>query len=269
MAISREYKAKILWPLLLEVVRESSPGLRSYSQLADWANKDKNTTGVGFTNRNVWTGLAPIQSFCLEEKLPLFTALIVNERKGELLMPGSGFAWHKIDSWEDECGKVRRFDWAKISNPFEIFDKTDTIETLTEKIASVADSPRKAEVEIRGVGQAIFRKFLLDAYKHQCAMCGLTFEEALEAAHIIPWAKCKKHEQISINNGILLCANHHKLFDRGLVKVDENYKISFQRKPKRQYSESDEQAIFELSEKIRLPDDEKHWPDPKLLKRRK
>lgn len=46
--------------------------------------------------------------------------------------------------------------------------------------------------------------------------------EVLEAAHIIPYADERIHE---LNNGLLLRANFHKLFDKGLISVKPDYEI--------------------------------------------
>lgn len=66
-----------------------------------------------------------------------------------------------------------------------------------------------------------FRKRVLTAYEHQCAVCGLQLllsgsSVALEAAHI------KWHQAggpAAVPNGICLCVLHHKLFDRGAFTV--------------------------------------------------
>lgn len=62
-----------------------------------------------------------------------------------------------------------------------------------------------------------FRAKVLNAYRSQCAICGFAGEirgqpVALEAAHI------KWHEAegpAKVQNGLSLCALHHRLFDRG------------------------------------------------------
>ena len=95
-------------------------------------------------------------------------------------------------------------------------------------------------------------------------MCGFSFVEALEAAHIVPWSKCKQAAQrISPKNGILLCANHHKLFDKRRITVTQEYKIEWPDKKDRQAS------ILLNGKQLRLPKDEKLYPDPDLLRTRK
>jgi len=62
-----------------------------------------------------------------------------------------------------------------------------------------------------------FRNKILNAYEHQCAVCGFNVRVgdslvALEAAHI-KWHQAGGPD--NENNGIALCTMHHKLFDRG------------------------------------------------------
>lgn len=72
-----------------------------------------------------------------------------------------------------------------------------------------------------------FRGKILNAYEHQCAICGFNARignasVVLEAAHI-KWHQAGGPS--SENNGLLLCALHHKLFDRGAFKLTENMEI--------------------------------------------
>ncbi|KYC34779.1 hypothetical protein WA1_49525 [Scytonema hofmannii PCC 7110] len=66
-------------------------------------------------------------------------------------------------------------------------------------------------------GQPLFRKALLNAYNYCCAMSGCNAQEALEAAHIIPYCKT---EDNNISNGLLLRADLHTLFDLNLIAID-------------------------------------------------
>lgn len=65
-------------------------------------------------------------------------------------------------------------------------------------------------------GQPEFRRSLLDAYGGRCAISGCDAKEALEAAHIVGYlGPATNHVQ----NGLLLRADLHTLFDRGLIGV--------------------------------------------------
>lgn len=65
--------------------------------------------------------------------------------------------------------------------------------------------------------QRRFRRLLLQHGPRECAYCGLDVLQVLEAAHLIP----DSHGGASsLDNGRLLCANHHRAFDAGLLTWD-------------------------------------------------
>ncbi len=82
-----------------------------------------------------------------------------------------------------------------------------------------------ATIEIRNKG---FMTAVRRAYRGRCSLCelGYTFRGepiGLEAAHIIPVSAHGTSKDV--RNGILLCKNHHDLFDRFLWAFDEDYRV--------------------------------------------
>lgn len=78
------------------------------------------------------------------------------------------------------------------------------------------------EVKIRKT-QNIFRNSLLKK-QPKCLICGLENNDLLIASHIKPWADSTDREKIDLDNGLILCAMHDKLFDNGLISFDKlNY----------------------------------------------
>ena len=64
-----------------------------------------------------------------------------------------------------------------------------------------------------------FRDMILKHYKYRCAICRCDEPKLLQAAHITAVADGGKD---TIDNGICLCANHHIMLDKELLKI--NYK---------------------------------------------
>ena len=62
-----------------------------------------------------------------------------------------------------------------------------------------------------------FEKKLLDAYNSRCAVTGTAIAATLQAAHIVPY---RGPEMNSVQNGVLLRADIHNLFDLGLMQID-------------------------------------------------
>lgn len=44
----------------------------------------------------------------------------------------------------------------------------------------------------------------------------------IDACHIVPFGVSYDD---TVNNGIALCPNLHRAFDRGLIAIDENYRV--------------------------------------------
>lgn len=76
---------------------------------------------------------------------------------------------------------------------------------------------RLMELAVRQ-GQDRFRASVVEAYDARCAVTGFDAVEALEAAHITPY---KGPATSLVNNGILLRADVHALWDRGSLAVHE------------------------------------------------
>lgn len=69
-------------------------------------------------------------------------------------------------------------------------------------------------------GQGAFRAQLLEAYDGRCAITGCSAVAVLEAAHIKPYRGEHTHR---VDNGLLLRADVHTLFDLGLIWItDQN-----------------------------------------------
>jgi predicted restriction endonuclease len=66
-------------------------------------------------------------------------------------------------------------------------------------------------------GQTEFRTKLLVAYEHRCAITRTNAIDTLEAAHIIPYQGTSTN---NVNNGLLLRADIHTLFDLGLIAIN-------------------------------------------------
>ena len=77
-------------------------------------------------------------------------------------------------------------------------------------------------------GQSFFRQAVLAAYGMKCCVTGTPITQMLVASHILPWSGFPK-ERLNPRNGICLSAIHDAAFDRGLMTLDEHYKIVLSR----------------------------------------
>lgn len=121
---------------------------------------------------------------------------------------------------DNDVDAIHTFADSHSKYPFDINDDTLQFD---------GDSSDKVKDELRSPK---FIYNLLQKYgEKRCALCGCRIESIVQGAHIYPLAdirrnndldKDKKFEMaIDKDNGIWLCENHHKLFDRGLIKFEE------------------------------------------------
>ena len=82
---------------------------------------------------------------------------------------------------------------------------------------------KEALVKAR-VNQGVFRDKLLKKYS-KCCLCGVSDTSFLIASHIKPWAESDSTEKLDMENGLLLCPNHDKLFDGGWISFDDDGNI--------------------------------------------
>lgn len=74
------------------------------------------------------------------------------------------------------------------------------------------------------IEQSAFRSMVLNNYECRCAVTGITVPELLVASHIIPWAE-REDTRLNPENGICLSSLYDKAFDRGLISIDNHYRI--------------------------------------------
>ncbi len=259
-SVNQEQRAAAVWSTLV----------RCASKAETLTYKDLARKAGGFHHRVLRFPLGLIQDYCMNEKLPPLTSLVVHAGDAR---PGTGFVAWDADDLETGQRKAFAFDWSIIPNPFSYALDGETEEGLADQLV---DNPTSAGevyqlVKVRGKAQTIFRLALLRAYDWACSFCGLSFTEALDAAHIVPWAQCSCEDRMSVNNGILLCSNHHEMFDGPWLVLGEDFKIQYTDMAREHgpYSPMDEALSIKLHGKTMvLPKDKKLWPDPEKIRTR-
>lgn len=118
------------------------------------------------------------------------------------------------------------------SNPEQL--AVESQETFNEVVLGIREREGKDElppgmtetvrpVRVRLV-QQFFRESVLASYDHRCSVCELGLSELLTASHIIPWSQ-NVERRADPRNGLSLCAIHDRAFDRGLIAVDDSFRV--------------------------------------------
>ncbi|PVY40238.1 putative restriction endonuclease [Pontibacter virosus] len=119
------------------------------------------------------------------------------------------------------------------------------------------------EAFIRG---GMFKKLVPQVYNHTCCISGMRLVSnhgfsMIDACHIVPFSLSKDDK---INNGLALCPNLHRAFDRGLISVDEKLKVLVSNTIAEDLSNN--YALLHLRGKpLTLPFGEKHFPNASNL----
>jgi putative restriction endonuclease len=100
------------------------------------------------------------------------------------------------------------------------------------------------------LGQGAFRTTVLDAYHRRCAMTGERTEPALEASHIKPYREMGPNR---VNNGLLLRADLHQIFDAGYITITPQYVIEVSRRIKEEFANGRDYYALHGRKIINLP----------------
>ncbi len=94
-----------------------------------------------------------------------------------------------------------------------------------EKIStSMNEEEYEEEIFLRG---SVFKQYIPKIYNHTCCITGYKMSSIynismIDACHIVPFSESYDD---TIGNGLSLCPNIHRAFDRGLITIDENLRV--------------------------------------------
>ena len=95
--------------------------------------------------------------------------------------------------------------------------RVDYVEVPSEPFDPIAARKSQRYLSSSRPGQSKFRFDVFKRYGSQCAVCSIVVKELLEAAHIV----AKQFDGCDDpRNGLVLCRNHHRAFDKGLLAIN-------------------------------------------------
>ena len=154
---------------------------------------------------------------CMNDGIPIGVLIQTRPKPGvEYEVLGLG----KVLEWKDGYFILEGFSQEGAIHQADAARDRAEAETLSPSFdsASASDQRQKAMAEVvRRRGQVKFRRALLEAYGDTCAISGCDAVEALEACHIAPY---RGDYSDHVQNGLLLRADLHSLFDLGLIAIE-------------------------------------------------
>lgn len=119
------------------------------------------------------------------------------------------------ESWS---GKQKIFENIenKIVRENSVLYKNETMQLILKK--------SEEEIYLRS---SIFKREVPKIYNYTCCISSMKVDSIgtismIDACHIVPFSESFDD---TISNGISLCPNLHRAFDRGLISIDENYRV--------------------------------------------
>jgi putative restriction endonuclease len=98
------------------------------------------------------------------------------------------------------------------------------VQQITELQSKMDETDFQEEMFVRG---GVFKKKVPEIYDYTCCISGLKIEttadrsiQMIDACHIVPFSISRDD---TIQNGISLCPNLHRAFDRGLITINKNF----------------------------------------------
>jgi putative restriction endonuclease len=116
-----------------------------------------------------------------------------------------------------------------------------------------------ADEEELFVRSGVFKRVVPRVYNHTCCISGMRLTttrsvQMIDACHIKPFSE--SHDD-TIGNGISLCPNLHRAFDRFLISIDADYRV-------RMAEDVLEEGDYGLRQfegrEILLPAERRFWP---------
>jgi putative restriction endonuclease len=108
----------------------------------------------------------------------------------------------------------------------EIEDKilNETAAEYKREMQQLIIKKDEEEIFLRG---SLFKREIPKIYNNTCCISGMRIETAtnismIDACHIIPFSVSYDD---TVSNGISLCPNLHRAFDRGLIAIDASYRV--------------------------------------------
>lgn len=112
------------------------------------------------------------------------------------------------------------------------------------------------------LGQGGFRVAVTEAYGRRGAITGERILPVLQASHIKPHAESGPNR---VENGLLLRADLHILFDRGYLTVTKDHRVEASRRLKEEFDNGEEYYRMHGKRLRTLPRDRNERPSPQFL----
>lgn len=130
-------------------------------------------------------------------------------------------------------------------------------EEYRQEIKKLLEQKNDEEIFLRG---SLFKREIPKIYNNTCCISGMRIDATvnvsmIDACHIVPFSVSYDD---TITNGIALCPNLHRAFDRGLIGITEDYRITISKSFRE--DESNYSIHVFAGKQIQLPKQKEYFP---------
>ena len=122
---------------------------------------------------------------------------------------------------------------------------------------------------VRKLRERRFTSMIRQLYHEKCSLCEIALRVhgrpiALEAAHVVP---VNDHGVIGdVRNGVLLCSNHHAMFDSYAWTFDEDYRVIVTEEREFRESAAANHVLSSIGQRLpNLPESESNYPGKEAI----
>jgi putative restriction endonuclease len=154
-------------------------------------------------------------------------------------------------------------DQQKLFSDIENKILNEPSEEYRQEIRLLMQEQNEEEIFLRG---SLFKREIPKIYNNTCCISGMRIDainsiSMVDACHIVPFSISYDD---TITNGIALCPNLHRAFDRGLISIDNNYTVLVSSRFQENLTDYTIRK-FE-SKQIQLPKKESYFPSEEKLR---
>ena len=81
---------------------------------------------------------------------------------------------------------------------------------------------KQTQTNTRGYPFKKWSRLLKEVHDYKCAVCKIDNPKLLVSSHILPWKKSDDDQKVDLNNGLVLCRLHDKMFEDGAIVFQPN-----------------------------------------------
>lgn len=149
----------------------------------------------------------------------------------------------------------------------------ETAEPLPEGVVppfhAFENSPTPVVAVVRKLREKRFVSVIRQLYHEKCSLCEIALRIhgrsiALEAAHVVP---VRDHGVIGdVRNGVLLCSNHHAMFDSYAWTFDEDYRVIVSEEREFRQSAASNHVLGSIGRRLpNLPELQSNYPGAEAI----